>query len=184
MSARISSFETGAPWTRSSWNFESLISTSQSDDHHHAAPVRLDQHRNCARGVDHPSESRLRLARRLGFHRRISWPYIAPLRAEWLSSPSCFGCGREGSSGRISGAAGTVLRRQDKSGSPFGRFAVVGQWVTACRRKGGSAAFPEKLMESMRIAPPMAVLGVSGGGVSGRQGKSLAVRRAYVVGII
>jgi len=24
MSVRISSFETGAPWTRSSWNFESL----------------------------------------------------------------------------------------------------------------------------------------------------------------
>ncbi len=44
--------------------------------------------------------------------------------------------------------------RQDKSVSPFGRFALVGQGVTACRRKGGGAAFPEKPTKSTRIAPP------------------------------
>ena len=58
-------------------------------------------------------------------------------RMKWLFWPSCFGRGWEGSSARISGAIGTVQRRQDRSGSPFGRFAAVGQWVTACRRNRG-----------------------------------------------
>ena len=46
-------------------------------------------------------------------------------------------------------------RRQDKSNASLGRFAVVGQWVTACRRKGKGGAFPENPIESTRIAPPM-----------------------------
>ena len=41
-----------------------------------------------------------------------------------------------------------------KATPPFSRFAVVGQWVTACRRKAHGAAFPEKPIESTRIAPP------------------------------
>jgi hypothetical protein len=148
--------------------------------------VLLIEHWFYTRRVDHLPESVLRLARRHGIHGRIPLRSIAPLRAEWLSSPSCFGCGREGSSGRISGAAGTVLRLQDKSGSPFGQFAVVDQWVTTCRRKGGGAAFPENPIESMQIAPPIAVLGVLEGQKrdGGRQGKSSAGRSAYVVGII
>jgi hypothetical protein len=85
---------------------------------------------------------------------------ITPLWAEWFFSPSCFGYGLNGSGARISGAVGTVQRRQDKSRSPF--------WSICCGRsagygvppEGGGAAFPENPIESVQIAPPIAVLGI------------------------
>jgi hypothetical protein len=59
-----------------------------------------------------------------------------------------------------------------KATPPFGRFAMVGQRVTACRRKGDDAAFPENSMESTRIAPPIAVLRVLAGRMRDGKGKA------------
>ena len=59
---------------------------------------------------------------------------------------------------------GPPPRRQDKSNASWGRFAVVGQWVTAFRRKGKGGAFPDSPIESTRIAPPMGFSGASARG--------------------
>jgi hypothetical protein len=47
-----------------------------------------------------------------------------------------------------------IFNGKIKAAPPFCLFAVAGQWVEACRQKGAGAAFPEKTMESTRIAPP------------------------------
>ncbi len=60
-----------------------------------------------------------------------------------------------------------------KATPPFGRFAVVGQWVRAVPpERGGGAAFPENPMESTRIAPPIAVLRVLAGRMRDGKGKA------------
>jgi len=88
------------------------------------------------REVYHQPKSGLRPARRHGFHARFPWRSNAPFGAEWLFSLSCFGWGREGSSGRISRAVGTVLRRQDKSGSPVAIQAPDRACLSPCRPVG------------------------------------------------
>jgi hypothetical protein len=109
------------------------------DDYQNSARVHLTGQRFRTREVYHQPESGLRPARRHGRRGRSPRRSIAPSTAEWLFSPTCFGCGRERSSGRSSGAAGTVLRRQDKRGSPFGRFAVV---ISELRRAAGNGMVP------------------------------------------
>jgi hypothetical protein len=79
---------------------------------------------------------------------------------------------------------GRNLDGKIKATPAFGGFALVGQWVTALSRKRNGVVYSASPMKLMRMVPPFAGFAVSGGVNVGRQGKSLAVPAAYVVGII
>lgn len=80
--------------------------------------------------------------------------------AELRSSPSCFGWGREGSSGRVSGAAGTVLRRRDKSVPPVEPQTIDMACVSACRSVVARAAFRLFFNEFNEVFGTVAISGL------------------------
>ena len=78
----------------------------------------------------------LRLIRGLVIEHRIPCQSVRPFWGAIAFSPSCFSGDREERGGRISGAIGTVQRRQDISGSPVAIQALDRACSSPCRPVG------------------------------------------------